>query len=277
MPRDSEIRLSFEHADDAMQAAIGYYMYVLNAWQIALTYRGKWKVPHRMQITHEWARIYSPDEYLHTMNKIFPKYHRRVCLISLVGIFENAIKDFIRRLLKLRKIKKLTHDNYKTKLIWVYGVAKQSKYGTLTMQRRIISLCRDVDHARRIRNLWLHNNGVVNNQYFKDGIVFDGNKPKILGWLDELTKATKAKISLILNESEFLEMCYSHIELLHDLHDTLQRKYFHQILSYGYKSANKHIEWKRLLSAENPTDKKVEFIAINTRDGIRSRLLWSKH
>ena len=180
------------------------------------------------------------------MQTLFLLYHARIALISLISTFEGALKNFIARLVDTKKIKKLKRDSYKERLIWAFDIAKQSTYGTNTMKDRIPDICLDIDHARRIRNLWMHNNGLFDEGY-EDGIPVNGRLPIIDPQYNKFLKNKKKPVPVVLKPDVFEQFSCSHIELLHDLHDTIQRKYFGQKISYGYKRERKRIEWQRLL------------------------------
>lgn len=251
MSRDREIKRAFEIADDGMQGVIGYFYYVKACQNLATQSEIVKRLPiHKglssLQITHEWRRHYDPQELYQVMQDVFLLYHARIALISLISNFEGALKNFIVRLVDTKKIKKLKRDNYKERLIWAFGIARQSTYGEDTMINRIPDLCIDVDHARRIRNLWMHNNGLFDEGY-GDVISVNGRQPIIDPQYYKFLKNKKQPVLVVLNPDVFEQLSCSHIELLHDLHDTIQRKYFGQKISYEYKLERKIIEWRRLL------------------------------
>ncbi|RJQ77155.1 MAG: hypothetical protein C4519_13860 [Desulfobacteraceae bacterium] len=115
------------------------------------------------------------------------------------------------------------------------------------MRARIPELCLQVDHARRIRNLWMHNNGLINEKYGSDGISIDGKSPIIVDAYNDYQKS-KRKIPIGLYPESFIKLCLSHVELLHQLHYNIQKKNFEQKRAYSYRAAKKRIEWHRLLT-----------------------------
>ncbi|MDY6854180.1 MAG: hypothetical protein SWO11_05665 [Thermodesulfobacteriota bacterium] len=113
------------------------------------------------------------------------------------------------------KFKKL--KNYKQKLVWAFETVEGSNYGPKSMQARIPDPCLHVDHARRIRNLWGHNNGLINENYKSDCIQVP-DKSAIVDDTYLEYKKTKRKIPIALNSKGFINICSSHIEFLHQLH-----------------------------------------------------------
>ena len=73
----------------------------------------------------------------------------------------------------------MQRSTYKAKLEWAFDVVSHSKFGDEPMRKRIPQICLDVDHARRLRNLWMHNSGLYNNRYKNDGITVNGNAPVV--------------------------------------------------------------------------------------------------
>ncbi len=248
MPRDNVVKTAFEVADDGMQGVLGYFFYVMAAKKAASDTEITRHLPNKsIQITYDWERIYSPSNLLQEMNKYFEPYHARISLISTIGMFEGAVTNFYRRLISTNKIIKVKNDNYyKTKLKWSFELTSQSTYATV---KRIPELCLNVDHARRIRNLWMHNNGLFDPLYEKDCIPVPGHTSIIDPLYLEYKKARGKKRNhpVIINQNTFLVLTYSHIELLHHLHHVIQKTYFGQKRDYSYKTLKKEIEWHRLL------------------------------
>lgn len=247
MPRDRFIRHAFEIADDGIQGVFGYYMYGIACRRSANeTNLIAALPPNQFPITHEWDRIYNPLELHQAMTKYFDAYHARVSLISIIGIFEGCLQNFIARLINTQKIGKSPQGTYKGRLHWTFGIVAQSTYGSQTMHARIPDLCLDVDHSRRIRNLWMHNNGLFDNGY-ADAVQVAGGVPIYDPAFKTYQADNRRKIPFLLSWQDFFSMYRSHIELLHHLHDTVQRTYFGQKRPYGYASLKKRIEWHRLL------------------------------
>ena len=135
MSIDNGIKKSFEIADDGMQGIVGYFHYVKACQNIAEQSEIIKKLPSNqnrilnefegaIKITYEWERKYDPTELCQTMQKVFLSHHARIALISLISIFEGALKNFINRLLKIKKIRNHKHDGYKKRLKWVFDIVK---------------------------------------------------------------------------------------------------------------------------------------------------------
>lgn len=244
MPRDKVIKKAFEIADDGMQGVIGYFYYGIACNKVSPNDQLIETLPKdAIQITHDWVRYYEPAHLVQAMNNYFEPYHSRICLISIIGIFEGALTSFIDRLIQTGKITKPSKSNYKERLKWTFGLAVQLKKAD---PKRIADLCRDVDHARRIRNIWMHNNGLLDDGY-EDCISIAGASPIIDPIFAEYKKDNRKKIPVILGPNAFLRMALSHIELLHKVHYFLQKTHFNQKRGYSYISVKKSIEWHRLL------------------------------
>jgi len=250
MPRDKKIRKSFEIADDGLQGTIGYFFYVIACKGSAKSNEiAKRLPPEAIPVTQEWVRYYDQKELLQIMDSCFELYHARICLISSISVFESALKGFIERLnilghISNNKVKKLR--NYKQKLVWAFDMVSGSTYGTKSMQSRIPDLCLQVDHARRLRNLWVHNNGLINEKYNSDCIPIAGKLSIIVDAYRDYKKSRR-NIPIALNPVSFISISCSHIEFLHQLHYNIQKKYFGQKRAYSYRASRKKIEWHRLL------------------------------
>jgi len=244
MPRDKIIKRTFEIADDGMQGVIGYFFYGLACKKVAPDDQLVVTLPKEaIPITHDWVRFYKPTLLIQEMNELFEPYHSRICLISIISMFEGALSSFIDRLVLAGKITKPKKSNYKARLEWAFGLALQSRH---INPKRIPDLCLDVDHARRIRNLWMHNNGLLDDGY-DDCIPIPNHSPIINPLFVEYKKDKRKKIPVILAPTAFLKIGLSHIELLHQVHHFIQKTYFNQRRSYSYISTKKRIEWRRLL------------------------------
>ncbi len=254
MPRDQKLKRAFEVADDGMQGVIGYFYYVCAAQYIAkeqiivdylphggVLENGSFKRQFCMKMFHEWIRFYDPVELVSTMRAVFTPYHIRTCMLGIVSIFEAYLSNSIDRLVGTKKVS-VIKGGYKKRLEWVFPFILTSKYGNKSMQDRRPNLCLDIDHARRIRNLWMHNNGNFTILYKKDSIKIDNHEPIIVPEFNKFTKSKKSKIPFPVNISLFETISRSHIEALHHIHNMLQVKYFGQKRWYDYKQEKKGIE-----------------------------------
>ena len=234
-----------------MQGVIGYYFYVVALKNSCAGKSILAKLPvGTIPITHEWSRYYDRHHLAKVMDICFDPYHARVCLISVISTFEGALKNFIERLSESSKIsgnKKRQLQHYKRKLMWAFDMVLAAPYGTSTMQARVPNLCLEADHGRRIRNLWMHNNGLFASFYETDAISVPGQPAILDPTYTNRRKRGKKGVPVIINPQGFLSMVCSHIELLHQIHHCIQTVHFGQKRSYSYKNLKKGIEWHRLL------------------------------
>lgn len=248
MSRDERIKNIFEVADDGMQGVLGYYYYVKACQETSERDEVINNLPSfPMRITHQWGRFYDARELCQAMEPTFLPYHARVAVISIISIFEDALDRFIVRLEETGKIPSTSRRFYKTKLNWAFGTALQSTMGSEKEIKRIPFLCADVDHARRIRNLWMHNNGFLDERYATDVIEIKGQDPIIVDEYKEFLADKTKSVPFILNPDAFENsIALSHIELLHHLHHTIQRVHYGEAVPYrGYVKEGKKIEWHR--------------------------------
>ena len=154
MARDTEILRTFEIADDGMQGTIGYFHYMTACQNIADKEVVKSRLPNMeknepfFHITLEWDRYYDPKELIGAMDDVFLFYHARMALISIIAIFDAALKSFADRLRKTQQSLKLPkeRDSYEAKLKWAFVLAKNSQ--TMAKTKHLLTdCCSDVDHA----------------------------------------------------------------------------------------------------------------------------------
>jgi hypothetical protein len=256
MPRDAEILRAFEIADDGMQGVIGYFHYQIACQEIADKEAVKGKLPFadkdkpalcRLPITVEWDRFYDPNELIVAMDDVFLSYHAQTALISIIAVFEDALKGFANRLRETQKsLTKLPKGNakYKHRLEWAFEIAKGS--GAMGKTKHMLTdCCLDIDHARRIRNLWIHNKGFFDDSYDEGpkGLSVNGKAPIIDPEYQQWKKDGKPR-SVHLTPEGFEKLSVRHITLLHHVHDAIQRKHFNETDGYSY---DKPIEWRRIL------------------------------
>ncbi len=244
-----------------MQGAVGYFYYVVAAQGLAKEERiidylpkglakqsdGTHKPAFVMNMFHQWVRFYNPLELIQTMHSVFIPYHIRTCLLGIVSIFEGYLRNTTDRLVKKGLIPRLP-DTYKQRLKWAIDIVLTSNYGDSEMQKRCPKLCLDLDHARRIRNLWMHNNGNFNKRYKRDALAIAGHDAIVVPAFLKFKKSPKSKIAFPIEMALFETISCSHIEALHHINHMLQTQHFGQKRSYGYARENKKIEWERLLT-----------------------------
>lgn len=258
MDGDPEIKKIFEIADDGMQGLLGYHLYVAAAVKSA-SFDDKFsKLPKgAIPITWSFYRRYSPTELIENMEEIFDSVQTRTSLIILVATFEAALRFFATVLNKKRddsifKGMNLEFCGYGSLLDKVFAFVysnKESLFGegkdeqTKKGRQRIPDLCLDVDDARRLRNLFLHDHGIFKEKY-KDALTIPGKKSREYSRFLEF----KENMPALLPHESYVAYSCSHIELLHYFHDLIQRKYFGLTSGgYYYKGLGKIIEWRRLL------------------------------
>lgn len=253
MGRDPEILDQFEFADYLMQDVLGYYLYVNASVQSAPSEDKISGLPEKaMPLTHSWNIYYSPEALVKKMDKNFYFHHTRSSLLSLVSIFEVTLRSFVKRLEDEEKIDKFGEKNkkYRTLLKWVVDFVisnKESLYGgpgnedVKKMIQRVPDLCCIIDEARRLRNLFMHHRGLFHKSYEEQAIPING-KIKLHPQYLKFRENPKQKVPVLLKPEEFIQCSRSHIELLHELHDLIQRKYF-GLTGGGYYYKQ---EWERL-------------------------------
>jgi hypothetical protein len=251
MARNVDIERSFLIADDAMQGLWGLQAYIRAAVAVAdKDQLGQRLPPIGFKLTHEWKRYYDSQELILEMEKVGEYVISRMCLLDLVAVFEAAIKQFHQLLVDLDHAKKLSnnkYNNYATFLKWAFETVHINPLASTDAVSRLPETCGDVDNARRLRNIIVHNNGRYEERYRTQAEAFDG------GWVKTMYEtgfedAIKHKKPLLLSRDRFEYFSHSHVELLHILHNTIQRKFFGHNGGYNYAAESKKVEWHRVLS-----------------------------
>ncbi|TES83845.1 MAG: hypothetical protein E3J91_01450 [Hadesarchaea archaeon] len=234
--RDIKILDEFEFADYLMKDVLGYFQYVNASVQSASPEDKISRLPEKvLPFTRGWVITYSPKILVKQMDEKFQFYHTRSSLIVLVAIFEVALRSFAAHL------NENEHDSifkginpelggYKTLLERAFDFVipnKESIYsgGYKEAINRLPEVCLDVDEARRLRNLFMHHRGLFHESYEKQAIPINGNiklHPQYL----KFRKNPEQKVPVLLTHEEYISYSCSHNELLHELHDLIQRKYF---------------------------------------------------
>jgi hypothetical protein len=251
LARDPEIQKIFEITDDSLQGLLGYFYYVINAIGWAPVFGIFNTLPKdQIPLTHEWDRNYDRQELILEMNKSFVAYQTRTTIVAMVNVFEVATKKFLKRLNDTSHPQQNIRDSgkfYKQRLDWVFKKVERSSFGNVNMQTRIPQLCLDVDHARRLRNISVHNNGLFDDRYESDAIQV-GDSPGLTHPDFQKYSANRSiPVTPILQPSDYIQMSKSHIELLHFLHHEIQSQDFGETTPYNYREQLKRIEWHRLL------------------------------
>jgi hypothetical protein len=239
--RDLPITETFTTADDAMQGLWGSHTYVSAALAVADRARLVATLPNRrFALTHEWERFYNRHDLAAEMERIGPQFlQSRASLLVLVMIFEHAAWRFNERLFKLGHAPR--RSKYKNLLEWVFSLMRGSDAGSTTMIKRLPDTCGDVDNARRLRNTIVHNNGMYSERYGSDSISD--------GWVKVASERDwRVAEPVLISTERFEHFSKSHIELLHILHNSIQRKFFGHLDDFNYRRERKRIEWHRVLT-----------------------------
>ena len=247
MSRDETIENTFLVADDAIQGLWGLHSFVRAAVDSADRTAIKDHLPPgAFQLTHEWARFYQPEELVKEMDNVFEFIHCRNSLVLLASVFEGAVRRFNDRLSHVSHARKFTQ--YKPLLRWVFELVRNTQSGSSTMRDRLPRTCGDIDHARRLRNCFAHNNGRYNRFYVDDSILD--------GWVTVQSHESGRPMAVTGQEKIFVanaqleHILRSHIEVLHITYNTIQRRFFGETQDYSYATEGKQIEWHRILSGQ---------------------------
>jgi hypothetical protein len=238
--RDAAIEKIFTTADDGMQGLWGFHTYMSAALAVADRARLVSMLPNRrFPLTHEWKRFYNRHDLAAQMESIGPDFlQSRASLLLLVMIFEHAICRFNRQLHGCGHAPR--KSKYKNLLEWVFSVVRDSHAGSATMIKRLPDTCGDVDNARRLRNTIVHNNGMYTEKYGSDSINDD--------WVRMASESDWRVLEpVLITTQRFEHFSRSHIELLHILHNSIQRKFFGHLDDFNYRSEHKRIEWHKVL------------------------------
>jgi hypothetical protein len=243
--RNPTVEAIFTTADDAMQGLWGLHMYVNAAVRkcdrpVMLTMLPEQQFP----VTHEWQRNYDREELVSEMDSVFEFVHCRNSVVALVAIFEAAVSRFNSTLSTLGHAP--ARDKYKHLLVWICELLETTKVGgSAAMLVRLRQTCGDLDHARRLRNCITHNNGSYEQFYFDDTIKNGWVTPQ---HMKDAVRGVAAKEKIFIVNAVFENLLRSHIEVLHILHNTIQRTFFGHTDDYNYAVEQKPIEWHRILS-----------------------------
>jgi hypothetical protein len=249
MERDQEILRVFEITDDTLQGIWAYFAFSAATYHAASDQKVGDLLPETHPMTQDWDRVYDRIRLVTVMRKVYPRYHARTCLVAIAGAFEVALVGFRNRLKKCRVSQsKAGKPDYKSRLEWAFGRLITTSYGTPEMISRLDENCRKVDHARRLRNCILHNNGLFNTRYETDAIRVK-DKVNLHPDYAKLKANHAMKVPIVLTAFEFDNLYKAHVELLHQLHDVLQREDFGYMgKGYNYADENKMIQWERILT-----------------------------
>jgi hypothetical protein len=246
MARDGVIEKTFTTADDAMQGLWGLQSYIRAAVLVADRNQLGQRLPQgAFKLTHEWERYYDPGELICEMAKVGEYVVSRMCLVNLVAVFEAAVRQIHQRLKDCGHTGGLSNSYYKTLLKWAFGTVRNNPVGSGPAIGRLPGTCGDVDNARRLRNIVVHNNARYEERYKDDAIVDGWVEVKYEAGFED---AIIYKRPLLLSPNRFEAFSWSHVELFHILHNTIQRGFFNHDAGFNYRDEGKAIEWHRILS-----------------------------
>jgi hypothetical protein len=146
--------------------------------------------------------------------------------------------------------KKLTERNvsYKKCIRWAYGKSKKCDIGDREAVKRLSKTFGMIDNARRLRNLIVHNHGLFNLFYEKDAIESNGIVIYLHPHYQQLfRKNPQRSVPVIITTNVIVDFCRAHIEVLHVLHNYIQKEYFGFPKAYSYLRQQKGIEWNKIL------------------------------
>jgi len=254
MDRNQDIQKVFEIGDDSLQGVLGYNFYV-NALQKStnlkklMEYLPDNVIPH----TFSWDRYYQKEDLSNTLKTIFEFYQSRISLIAMVNVFEVTLGNFIQYLNKnghqqTFNDKKLKgNENYKAHIKWAYLETLNCDIGDEEAIKRLPITFGKIDNARRLRNLIVHNHGLFEERYQNNVIKFKNIVIELHP--DYLIFQTKPQnlFPIKITTNNIVNFSKAHIEVLHVLHNNIQKKYFNVIEAYDYRKESKYIEWNKVL------------------------------
>jgi hypothetical protein len=256
--RNSPILFVFLATDDALQGILGLHIYTsaISRETIVRSHQIDAAKTIQLRITEEWARIVNLKRFISAMEDSFEFMHCRTALLGMVANFEVALKRFRRTLWEDGHLgpntgKKYAELHYKALLHWAFEVVQKSQCGSPSMLARLPDTCGEVDNARRLRNLSLHSNFKYDGRYVADAIAAVGVTPHF-----EVNHAVgvQNREPVFLTNDRFEKLAHCHIELLHILHNTIQKKFYACQEDYNYAKEGKTEELYRMVSGRRDVD-----------------------
>lgn len=260
MPRDSDIQNIFEIADDSLQGILGYYLYILAMQKSSNSRLIMNNLPDSVDeskepaipLTFSWIRFYKKEDLVNALKEpVFECFQSRITLLVMVSIFEVALGNFIKILNEKGHTQSLTiRASAKSRLKWAHTSSIKCDVGDKKAIERLSSTFSIIDNARRLRNLIIHNQGIFEERYRTDGIVFEKSKMEFHRGYELYEKNLELKFPILLDSKDVFRFSQAHIEVLHILHNYLQKRYFGFPRAYSYVRENKPIEWEKALWGE---------------------------
>jgi hypothetical protein len=259
MTRNQEIQKIFETADDSLQAVLGYHFYVMALYNSVDDLKkirthlpnvshkeGVDAFPH----TFSWLRYYYRDELIATyMPPFFELYQSRVSLTAIVSVFDDTLDNFVIKLKHLGCHPRLDGKEfepkkkwfYKQRIEWAFSESREATIGDLEAIKRLPKTFGIIDEARRLRNVIMHNHGIFDERYddaIKSKDIERVEHPGYARFRD-----SGKDVAVVINYADIVNFSRAHIEILHIIHNQIQKKYFNHPEPYHYGREKKIIRW----------------------------------
>jgi hypothetical protein len=256
--RNKEIQRIFEIADDSLQGMLGYHFYLYATYLSADPDDVKVHLPtisgfEVFRHTFSWVRRYRKEDLI---NAFLPPYFEflqaRFSLIAITSVFDDFLNNIVKELdlkghtpqLDLQGLGK--NPNYWKRLKWAFHELQKCTIGDLDSISRLPRTFGIIDEARILRNLIVHNHGIFNKRYETDKIhskeILRINHPDY-----QKSKDIGDNIPIIIKYEDVINFSCAHIEVLHILHNQIQKKYFGHPDPYDYEKEGKDIRWEYAL------------------------------
>ena len=247
--RDKDIQHVFEVADDSLQGILGYHLYVV-AMQSASNFEkiSEYLPEGGFPMTFSWGRYYQKRDLVQAFDPpVLQFYQSRISLTSLVTAFEVALTGFIDNLSKKGYALQLKNQKLFAYIKWAYEQLSCCDIGDPEAIKRLPVTLGIIDNARRLRNLIIHNQGLFNERYETDVLKIRDIKVDMHPGYTLFKVNKQNSIPVLLDTKYFLRFSKAHIEVLHLLHNQIQKRYFGYDRAYDYRAENKPIEWNKAL------------------------------
>jgi len=256
--RDKEIQKIFEIADDSLQGIIGYHMYVSAMENAADDHQMMANLPNQQfQMTFSWIRYYLKQSLLEAFKA--PKlelYQCKILLVAMTSVFEAVLAEFVTELNRKGFQQNLRKDrrqpNYKDYLKWAYEQALRCDIGDKKALERLPQTFGIIDNARRLRNSIVHRGGLFDEIYERQIMNYKDIAVDLHPHYKQFKQNPQKAVPVIIDWQYFQRLILAHIEVLHILHNSIQREYFGVLKGYSYKRERKPIDWERILWGGKP-------------------------
>ncbi len=255
MDRNIDIQKVFEIADDSLHGVLGYHLYYI-AMQKSVDVKKIWEYLPDTAIpnTFSWKRYYQKQDLTATLTPIFEYYQTRFSLIAMVSVFQVALGNFIHHLnqnghpqtLNGKKLKG-RDEKCKPSIKWAYLETRKCDIGDKKAINRLPKTFGKIDNARRLRNLIVHNYGLFKKKYEENAINFMDIEIELHPDYAKFKKNPQVPSPIKLTTKDIIDFSNSHIEVLHILHNSIQKNLFGFPEPYDYRKEQKRIEWDKAL------------------------------